>query len=204
MPWYMPRFSNGTMSDTTMLHRPMIVPPPRPCIAREMISHSMFLAAPHIAEKTVNSIIAIYSIGLRPTISDTRPLIGVNRVMDNWYDVTTQEYCDGVALNCSAIVGSAVAMMVWSKAARKRTRPMHGMTMSRLFFGTSSITVVSFAAYRTHNRPQRSTPRLSFRAACHLLLPWRLSACPAPTLRRLIPAQTGPGGAVGSHQDLDR
>lgn len=40
----------------------------------------MFCAAPHKAEKTMRNAIDMYSIGFRPVMSDTRPLIGVSIV----------------------------------------------------------------------------------------------------------------------------
>jgi hypothetical protein len=46
----------------------------------------MFLEAPHKAEKTTKSMIAIYNNGFLPTISDTRPLTGARRVIARVYD----------------------------------------------------------------------------------------------------------------------
>lgn len=46
----------------------------------------MFFAAPHNAEKIIKTTIEAYSIGLRPVISDTRPLMGVNIVWASKYD----------------------------------------------------------------------------------------------------------------------
>jgi len=131
---------------------PMIVPPPNPLKARQMISLAsaidlsekenrqahqvIFFDAPHKAEKMTKSKIAMYSNGLRPTMSDTRPLTGARRVMAKVYDfirqythlvegdgqltVPTQEYSDGEAFNSSDICGRAVAT-IW--AQRRANRP---------------------------------------------------------------------------------
>jgi len=131
----------------------MIVPPPNPLKARQMISLAsdidiintmtclahqvMFFDAPHKAEKMTKSKIAMYSNGLRPTISDTRPLTGASRVMAKVYDfirqythlvegdgqltVPTQEYSDGEAFNSSDICGRAVAT-IW---AQLHTNKLH-------------------------------------------------------------------------------
>jgi hypothetical protein len=83
----------------------------------------IFLEAPHKAEKTTKSIIAIYNNGFLPTISDTRPLTGARRVIARVYDfyqlmpsgnvgkltVPTQEYSEGEAPSSSEIWGRAVA-----------------------------------------------------------------------------------------------
>ena len=78
----------------------MIVPPPKPLKARQMINlpsaqpglkgdiayQVIFLAAPHKAEKMTKSRIAIYNNGFLPTMSETRPLTGARRVMASVYD----------------------------------------------------------------------------------------------------------------------
>jgi hypothetical protein len=91
----------------------------------------IFLEAPHKAEKTTKSIIAIYNNGFLPTISDTRPLTGARRVIAKVYDlyqlfasgsvlrvvkltVPTQEYSEGDAPNSSEIWGRAVAT-IWNQ-----------------------------------------------------------------------------------------
>jgi len=79
----------------------------------------MLFAAPHRAELMQKTTIAADTIGLRPTISETRPFSGVMMVAPSRYDwyqsehfrqhtVPTHEYSDGVASSSSAIVGSAV------------------------------------------------------------------------------------------------
>jgi hypothetical protein len=56
-------------------------------IDKETLAYQViFLEAPHKAEKTTKSIIAIYNNGFRPTISDTRPLTGARRVIARVYD----------------------------------------------------------------------------------------------------------------------
>lgn len=85
----------------------------------------IFFAAPHSAEKTIRNAIDAYNSGLRPVISETRPLIGVRIVCARRYDwgqcmvrtdevlrtVPIQEYSAWVAPRSPAIVGSAVAMI---------------------------------------------------------------------------------------------
>jgi hypothetical protein len=96
---------------------------------KKKLAHQViFLDAPHKAEKTTKSIIAIYNNGFLPTISDTRPLTGARRVIASVYDfhelmpsgnvgkltVPTQEYSEGEAPNSSEIWGSAVAT-IWNQ-----------------------------------------------------------------------------------------
>jgi hypothetical protein len=90
--------------------------------------HVIFLEAPHKAEKTTKSIIAIYNNGFLPTISDTRPFTGARRVIARVYDfyqlmpsgnvgkltVPTQEYSEGEAPSSSEIWGRAVAT-IWNQ-----------------------------------------------------------------------------------------
>lgn len=133
---------------------PMIVPPPNPLKARQMISlesaidltnrmtclahQVIFFDAPHKAEKMTKSKIAMYSNGLRPTMSDTRPLTGARRVMARVYDfvrqhthliegdgqltVPTQEYSEGEAFSSSDICGRAVATIYNQLSSTNRLR----------------------------------------------------------------------------------
>lgn len=55
------------------------------CRAPTRTHQVILFAAPQRAEKTVKIAIAAYSMGFRPTISDTRPLIGPWRVMARVY-----------------------------------------------------------------------------------------------------------------------
>ena len=89
----------------------------------ELAYQVIFLEAPHKAEKTTKSMIAIYNNGFLPTMSETRPLTGARRVIARVYDfdqlfalvvgrkltVPTQEYSEGEAPNSSEICGRAVA-----------------------------------------------------------------------------------------------
>jgi hypothetical protein len=45
----------------------------------------ILLAAPHKAEKITKSIMAIYSSGFLPTISETRPFTGASKVIASVY-----------------------------------------------------------------------------------------------------------------------
>ena len=95
----------------------------------------MLFAAPHRAELMQKTTIAADTIGLRPTMSDTRPFSGVMMVAPSRYDwyqsehfrqhtVPTHEYSDGVASSSSAIVGSAVETILNQRACHC-LRPTH-------------------------------------------------------------------------------
>ena len=58
----------------------------KPFQSRRTTYQVIVFAAPHSAEKTIMQIIAEYSIGFRPVISETRPFIGVSIVCARRYD----------------------------------------------------------------------------------------------------------------------
>ena len=84
-------------------------------MARKAISAPMLWAAPESAEKAMNSRIAALIRLLRPYMSDALPHRGVEAAAPRTYTVTTQESSPSPP-SSPAMVGSAVAMIVWSSA----------------------------------------------------------------------------------------
>ncbi len=111
----------------------------------------MFCATPDSAEPARNTRIAARSSPLRPNRSLTLPQIGVNAAAARTYTVTTQVSWLSPP-SSPAIVGSAVAMIVWSSAATNivssrppktsRTARASGVTSGSAGLRTCSICFV--------------------------------------------------------------
>ena len=114
-PWYRPR-SRGANRSATLAAASVITPPAAmPWTARKAISSPMLLAAPESAENTMNMRMAALRRLLRPYMSDAFPHSGVEAAAPRTYTVTTQDRSPRPP-SSPAIVGSAVAMIVWSRA----------------------------------------------------------------------------------------
>jgi hypothetical protein len=74
-------------------------------------------ANPHSIEPTRNTTIATWNISFRPYWSPSLPYSGVDTVCASRYAVTTQDRWLSPP-SSPTIVGSAVATIVWSSAAR--------------------------------------------------------------------------------------
>lgn len=127
-------------------------PPPRPCTARQTISHTMLSANPAQNEPTPNTTTDSWNISLRPNRSPSLPTTTVMIVSASRYDVTTQDRCPAPPRS-PTMVGSAVPTMVWSSAASSipsSTAPKTALTRPRLRAGgtaapgvTSAVAVIS-------------------------------------------------------------
>ena len=119
MPWYLPR-SRGETTSPMIVWAPMMrPPPPMPCSARNAINMIIEPLSPASAEPIRKMMIAAWKKILRPYWSPSLPHSGVDAVEARMYAVTTQEMCDRPCRS-PAMVGSAVATMVWSSAASSR------------------------------------------------------------------------------------
>ena len=87
-----------------------------PCTAREAISSIIEWASPEKIDPTRKITIAAWKNCLRPYRSPSFPHSGVDAVEASRYAVTTQDRWDSPCRS-PAIVGSAVATIVWSSAA---------------------------------------------------------------------------------------
>src|SRR5215470_12908021 len=136
---------------------------------------------------------------LRPYRSPSLPHSGVDTVDASRYAVTTQDRCDSPCRS-PAMVGSAVATIVWSSAASSIPSSSAPMMMSVrrwvISLGSWWSTAPPPASFQ-HHRPSRA--RLASRAR------WRragdrLVSVPPPRLARGTPAGPWPPGILG----LDR
>jgi len=95
-----------------------VISPPAatPWTPRTMISSVMVCAMPHNADADTNVASAISSSRLRPWRSPSLPHSGVDAVAATTYAVTTHDRSVSRPRS-PAIVGSAVARIVWSSTA---------------------------------------------------------------------------------------
>src|SRR5580692_3610811 len=91
-------------------------PPPSPCTARNAINSTIECASPDSAEPTKKITIEAWKNLFRPYMSPSLPHNGVDTVEASRYAVITHDRCDNPCRS-PAIVGSAVATIVWSSAA---------------------------------------------------------------------------------------
>lgn len=143
-----------------------IPPPPTPWIARPIITTSIVGAAPQIADPIANSASEASVVGRRPKIAAKPPVQGMKAVevraylrardelrrylgrKGRTYELPTQLY--SLELRSCAMTGSAVEMLVKSKADRKQeTQSERKMSQNRLSFlngeaglGESSMAMV--------------------------------------------------------------
>lgn len=95
-----------------MLTRTTRPPPPMPCIALAAISIPMLVDRAATSEPMQKTALAISRIGLRPQTSDILPHIGVEAEFPRRYAEPIQVYPEA-EWKCSAMVGTAVVMMVY-------------------------------------------------------------------------------------------
>jgi hypothetical protein len=93
-------------------------PPPTPWIPRAMTSWTMSWAIPANADPTRKVTMANWNTTRRPTRSLIFPYSGTEAVELSRYAVTTHDRCS-MPPSSPTMVGSAVATMVWSRAARR-------------------------------------------------------------------------------------
>ncbi len=91
-------------------------PPPSPWTARNAISSIIEWDRPDSAEPTRKITIEAWKNVFRPYMSPSLPHSGVDTVEASRYAVMTQDRCDSPCRS-PAMVGSAVATIVWSRAA---------------------------------------------------------------------------------------
>lgn len=105
-------------SPTTIFVRANSPPAPAPWTARPAISIAALIAAPHNTLPTKKTATEASKAIFRPHISLSFPQVAVTAEADIVKAAPTQIYAD-VDRKCSDIVGSAVVMIVMSRAARK-------------------------------------------------------------------------------------
>ena len=81
----------------------------------------MLTETPHNKLPIQKMATALSSTGLRPKISEILPHVGTNDAFPSRYALPTQMY-PRLELKCADMVGTAVVMMVTSRAARKSAR----------------------------------------------------------------------------------
>src|SRR5579864_7505134 len=108
------------MSPTTAWVETMRPPAPRPWTARNAISSVMLVLRPHSADPIRNSVTAPWRIRLRPYRSPSFPYSGVTAVWASRNALVTHDRWVRPPRSLT-IVGSAVATIVWSSAARSST-----------------------------------------------------------------------------------
>src|SRR4051794_27233618 len=91
-------------------------PTPSPCTVRKPISSPMFWLKPLASEPARKMPIAAWNMILRPYRSESLPQIGVEAVEASRVAETTQDSCSWPP-SSPTMVGSAVATMVWDRAA---------------------------------------------------------------------------------------
>src|SRR5262249_39904635 len=165
-PWSLPRSRAGTTSATIVCAPVSRPPPPMPWTARNAINWSMVWDSPASAEPIRKMTIEAWKNALRPYRSPSLPHSGVDTVDASRYAVTTQDRCDNPCRS-PAIVGSAVATIVWSSAASSIPSSSAPMMMSLrrcpICSGSAcpvagEVTALSFTPYRlrTAAGPARS------------------------------------------------
>jgi len=100
-----------------------------PWTARNAINCSMVWESPASAEPIRKITIAAWKNVFRPYMSPSLPHSGVEMVDASRYAVTTQDRCDSPCRS-PAIVGNAVATIVWSSAASSMPSSRAPMMMS--------------------------------------------------------------------------
>lgn len=118
-PWCRPRSRGDTRSPTIAIDRTISPPAPSPWRKRKPIGPGMFRAGPRSAEPMRKITIAVGKSLSRPYWSPSFPHNGVPAVEARRWAVTTHERWSRPSRSLT-IVGSAVAAMVWSSAARER------------------------------------------------------------------------------------
>ena len=149
-PWYLPRSRGGTTSLMIAIDSTISPPPPMPCSARKEISSIMLCAWPHSAEPIRKIRMQIWKTVLRPNMSPSLPHSGVVAVEASMYAVTTQDRWLAPPRS-PTIVGSAVATIVWSRAARNMPSitPANTSMTFRRFSSIGGVSVCSCWAWST-------------------------------------------------------
>ncbi len=104
------------MSPTIVCAPTISPPPPMPWMARNMISSVIVLESPASTDPIRKITIAAWKKIFRPYRSPSFPHSGVDTVEASRYAVTIQESLDRLCRS-PAIVGRAVATIVWSRPA---------------------------------------------------------------------------------------
>lgn len=145
-----------------MVLRIIIPPPPMPCKQRPPMRTSIELERAASRLPARNRVFAVSRAAFLPVTSDNFAQSGVDAVLARLYAEPTHVYCAEVACKLLAIVGSAVATMVMSKAARNCARQSDSITsllrVVPIVFLTFSDTPV---CTRLSSRSCRTPPRSS-------------------------------------------
>src|SRR5262245_60760259 len=156
-----------------------------PWIARNAISWTMVCASPASAEPIKKMTIEAWKNVLRPYRSPSLPHSGVDTVDASRYAVTTQDRWDSPCRS-PAIVGSAVATIVWSSAASSipsSSAPMMMRVRRWLsWLGSCDSTGAPSPGTLQHHRRARPCPRVTPCATTRRAIPvppaWRTSGPP--------------------------
>ena len=117
-PWYLPRSAGGNMSPMIAKALPIIMPEPKPWIARQTMSCSIDCEVAAPMDVSMRTVMPVRKNGLRPNMSESLPARGIVVVLVSMKAVNTQLKRLSPPRS-PMIAGSAVVTVVWFIAATK-------------------------------------------------------------------------------------